>query len=328
MTDEILYKYISHQATSEESEQVLEWADESDDRKKELARLRNVWIMAGLENEIDPVLKEREINRIWKVIRELNLLEKKKVFRMKFLRYAAAVLVLVGTSGTIGYLISNFGSKTSSGYTEIIVPRGERSSVVLPDGSTVQLNSDSKLRFVPEFGSGKRRVILEGEGFFQVTHNSSHPFVVETANLQVEVLGTSFDVCSYPDDSLTTTYLETGKVKISNKQLGEVFLSPNEALSYNKSTNQSTKFKLDDRRLSDWTKGILAIDGETIGEFAKKLERRFNIRITFGDQEVKNHIYSGSIKDEDLNTVLEALRFASSINYERNGDTINLYSQH
>ena len=86
--------------------------------------------------------------------------------------------------------------------------------------------------------------------------------------------------------------------------------------------------KLTDQRLSDWTKGLLTINAETLGELAKKLERRFNIRIIFDDDEVKNHIYTGSIRDEDLATVLIAIEFASSVKYERSGDTVTLFSKH
>jgi ferric-dicitrate binding protein FerR (iron transport regulator) len=243
------------------------------------------------------------------------------------MKYAAAILLLVSFSGTIGYFISNSGSKSNSEFTEIYVPKGERSTVVLPDGSTVQLNSDSHLKFMSSFSSSEREVKLEGEGFFNVTHDKSRPFVVETPVLQVEVLGTMFNVSSYPNDSIVTTFLQTGKVKINSNKSDATYLSPNEVFTYNKTTHESSKSNIQDQRFIDWTKGILTIKEETIGELSRKLERRFNIQIEFGDNEVKDHMYTGSIKDEDLNTLLEALTFASSIQYKRNGDTITLFSK-
>ncbi len=327
MTDELLFKYISGNANPEEVLNVQEWAQNSDERKKELTRLRNVWVVAGLDAEINSFKKEAEIGQICRIIHQLNDQEQRKNHRLHFLRNAAAILLIIGLSGVAGYFISYSYLHSSSALAEIIVPRGERSTVVLPDGSIVRLNSDSHLKFASAFNSGKRVVCLEGEGFFKVKPDKSRPFIVETKSLQVEVLGTVFNVSSYPNDSVVTTFLESGKVKINRKNLDDIYLCPNEAFNYNKFTRKSQKIKMSDFRMTDWTKGILTIDRETIGELALKLERRFDIRIVFGDNEVKNHIYTGSIKDEDMNTVLEALKFASSISYQCKGDTVTLFSK-
>ncbi len=327
MTEDLIFKYISGNATPEERLEVKKWEDGSDERKKELARMKNIWILSGLENEINFNEREKEIERIISIIRRLNIREKQKAFRLKFSQYAAAIALLIGISGTIGYLISYFSFNSTPQYTEIFVPKGERSTVTLPDGSTVQLNSESHLKFISDFRSSKRKVSLQGEAFFDVTHDHTRPFVVEIQDLSIEVLGTRFDVSCYPNDSIITTFLQSGKVKINNGNSDNIFLTPSEAYFYNKATLESKKIKVVDQRYTDWTKGRLTINSETIGDFAKKLERRFNVKIEFGDSEAKNHIYSGSIKDEDINTLLEALIFASNINFKRNGDTIILYSK-
>jgi len=326
MTDELLFKYISGQTDIAETLSVQEWIYGSEERKGELARLKNIWVLAGLENEIDVDKRDAEIERIWDIIRNLNIKKQKEAFRLQFIKYAASIILLVGFSGVIGYFISSLQSKSNSEFAKIVVPKGERSMVVLPDGSKVQLNSDSQLRFVSSFQSGKRRVVLNGEGFFEVVPDKSRPFVVEASGLEIEVLGTSFNVSSYSNDSLITTFLESGKVKINSKGSDNIFLNPHEAYSFNRITHKSVKMKLNDQRFSNWTKGLLTIDGETIGELAKKLERRFNVGIVFEDSEVKNHKYTGSIKDEDLITVLEALKFSSSVNYKFKGDTVTLFS--
>lgn len=326
MNDELLYKYISGQAEPEERQVVTNWALESENRKKEIHRLRNIWILAGLDQEIDPEIKAQEIDRIWSIIRKMDINSKQVSLRLNFLKYAALFILVIGLSGTIGFFISTWTPKSESQYTEIIVPKGERSSVVLPDGSTVQLNSDSKLRFSSSFNSGKRKVILSGEAFFNVSHDKSHPFLVETSSLQIEVLGTRFNISSYPNDKLTTTFLESGKVKITGVGSDNVILSPNEAFVFNKSSRESHKLVISDKRLMNWTRGVLTINDETIGELAKKIERRYNVEIKFKDDEVKNHTYTGSINDQDLNTVLEALKFASSIKYHREGNKIFLSS--
>ena len=327
MIDEILFKYISGEANPEETITVLEWARGSEKRKEELIRLKNVWILAGIENENDTDFKNHEIERILNIVRELIIKDQKKVIRLRWMKVAATVLILVGLSGTFGYFISNWTKQSSTLYTEIIVRKGERSTVVLPDGSTVQLNSDSRLKFLSSFNSGNRHVTLEGEGFFTVTHHESRPFIVETPTFNIEDLGTVFNVSCYPNDQIETAFLESGKVKINIGNKDGILLNPNEAYSYNKITHESVKTIVQTKRLTDWTKGFLTVEGETIGELAKKLERKYNIHFEFGDDEVKQHIYTGTIKNEDLNTVLEALTFASSIKFVREKDTITLYSK-
>lgn len=324
--EEILYKYISEQANVDESTLVKEWVGNSEDRKQELFRLKNIWILSGLDNEIDPKIKASEIERIWSIIKKMNVDKKRKQLRLQFLKYAAAIVLIVGISGAIGFFISTSVSNSDTKFTEISVPKGERSTVILPDGSTVLINSNSQMKFSSSFNSGKRKVILSGEAYFNVAHDKSHPFIVETPSLQIEVLGTKFNISSYPNDQLTTTFLESGKVRISSAVAGNIILSPNEAFVFNKFSRESEKIMMYDKRLMDWTKGVMTISGETIGELAKKIERRFNVTITFMDDNVKNHIYTGSIKDEDLNTVLEAIKFASSIEYKREGNQIILSS--
>lgn len=325
MTEETLLKYISGQADADDARQVRAWASASEKRHRELARIKNVWILSGLGNEIDQLIKEPEIRRILDEIRIIRQKDHKKIRRLKLLKYAAVLFLIVSISGFLGYFISR-STIPASEYAGIIVPNGERSKVVLPDGSTVQLNGGSQLKFSTDFQSKNRIVFLEGEAFFEVAHDHSRPFVVETGRLQVEVLGTKFNVSSYPDDETITTYLEEGKVEVRIEGQGNTYLKPSEVLKFDKPTGKATKQTINDHRFSDWTRGVLNIKGETIEELAKKLERRFDINIDFGDHEVRKHIYSGSIKDENLDTVLEALRFASSLKYEKHEKSITLYS--
>jgi ferric-dicitrate binding protein FerR (iron transport regulator) len=327
MTDEILFKYISDQADDNEKRKVQEWSTVSEERKHELSRMKNSWVLASLSNEIDPIIKERAIQLILDKIKTLNRKNNFRDVRIKWMKYAATILLIIGLSVASGYFIS-VSKFSNSSFTEVIVPNGERSKVILPDGSIVWLNGGSQLKFESAFQSGKRNVVLVGEAFFEVAPNKSHPFLVGTnSKLQVEVLGTSFNVCSYPDDKIITTYLASGKVKISINGEDDVFLKPSEVLKFEKSSGEMIKQTIGDDRFFDWTRGILNIKGETIEELAKKLERRFDVGILFGDNEVRNHIYSGVIKDENLNTVLEALKFASSLEYEQNGKIITIYSQ-
>jgi ferric-dicitrate binding protein FerR (iron transport regulator) len=329
MTDELLFKYISGQTDENETHEVREWSASSEHRKRELAHLKNIWILTGLDLEVDDQIKEKEIRIIMDQIHELNKKDRAKQIRIVWLRYAAIALLLIGLSGTAGYFLSNSSKNnftSETGFTEIVTPKGERSNVVLSDGSSVNLNAGSVLKFVPSLNSQKREVTLQGEAFFKVKHDASRPFIVKTGNLKIKVLGTSFNVSNYLEDSSITTFLEEGKVQVYFKD-EHIVLNPREALKYNKTTGKSSKLTVTDDRFSDWTRGILTVNDETIEEVAKKLERKFDVQVIFGDEEVKNHMYAGSIKDNDINMVLEALEFASSLKYKRDGDVVFLYSK-
>ncbi len=325
MTEEQIYKYVSGQANEKEQKDIQDWISHSKERQLELSRIKNIWIASGIDIETDPIEKERAILTILSKIRDLKKIERFHTPHFKYLKYAAAILLIIGLSGAMGYLMSNKQLKSNPGYTEIAVPFGDRSNITLPDGSVVRLNSGSSLRYASTF-TRKRTVKLEGEAFFEVTHDKSSPFIVETSNLDIEVLGTKFNVSSYKDDSFISTYLQSGKIKVTLDNKDEVILKPTDLLEFDKTEKLYSKSTVDDMRYTDWTHGILTVDGETIEMLSKKLTRRYGIEIIFGDEEAKKHTYTGSIKDEDLNTVLEALRYSSSIGSKKEGHKVKLYS--
>ncbi len=326
MNETQIFNYISGQTNNEETQAIRSWASISEERQKELARIKNLWVLTSLNNEISPQMKEDEIRKIRKKIAVLKRNQYLKDFRFRKIHYAATVIILIGLSISFGYFISKSFFLSDEKFTEIIVPKGERSKLVLPDGSKVQLNSDSKLKF-NSFNTKERKVILEGEAYFEVIHNNSRPFIVEASGLRIEDLGTSFNISNYPNDQSVVTYLHSGEIRVDLDKKKEVFLKPSEVFSYNKVNKDYSVSTVNDQRIIDWTKNILTIKGETLEQLAKKLERQFDIQITFNDEELKERTYSGSIKDEDLDTVLEAIKYTSTFNYEREGQNVILYSE-
>ncbi len=325
----LLIKYITGQATGEETGLVRKWTAKSEDNRQDLEQLKNCWILSGLDREINEVEKNREIQKILQRIKQ----EKQqhiRAYRIRIIQYAAALLVLISFSFLLKFFLpSRLPSGTQGQLSEIIVSKGERSRLILPDGSSVRLNGDSRLKFPASFNRENRIVYLEGEAFFDVEHKDGIPFTVKISNISIEVMGTKFNVSGYKEDPCILAYLETGKIKITDSgQKGKRWiLSPREAFMIDKESGNFSLTRISDSRYLDWTKGILTVKGETIRNLAKKLERRFNVTIRFKDKKVGDHIYSGSIKDEELATVLEALKFTSSLNYTINEDTVTIQSK-
>lgn len=167
---------------------------------------------------------------------------------------------------------------------ECFVPNGERKQVILPDGSIVWLNANSVLIYPEKFGK-TRTLFLSGEGHFTVTKDKERPFIVKTNYLNVEALGTVFDVHSYPEESETTTILESGCVRVDDKigSSGSVILHPNEQLTYNHADASFLKSYVDASRLSTWTKGYLIFQQETLANIFRALERQYKVKINYND---------------------------------------------
>jgi len=328
MKEDLLIKYITGEVSARQIKVIDDWLSFSEQNRKDLARLKNCWILSGLNRETDVIMKNPEVQQILKKV-HLRRKQSQKIQRLQFIKYAAAIILFSIILTSLQKYLSAPGMNQDDQLAEIIVSPGERSQLVLPDGSKVKLNGDSRLKFPAHFNEKNRTVYLEGEAFFEVKHQPDRPFIVNTSSISIEVLGTKFNVSGYANDPYVLTYLETGKIQITDagREGKKWILSPAEAFRIDKASGNYSKTNITDNRYLDWTIGILTIKGETIEELAKKLERRFNVAIKFRDEEVKSHIYTGSIKDEELTTVLEALKFTSSLNYMIYGDTVTLQSR-
>ncbi|WP_163711322.1 FecR family protein [Mangrovibacterium lignilyticum] len=318
MNEDTLYRYVTGQSNESEKAEVERLSLESEEFRKELNRLQNIWILAGIENELDDEFIQVEIEKILSRIEVNPTPNRIRMTNLSILKYAAVLVVAVLVSGTIGYFASNIFSRSSTSQTtEVIVARGERSTVVLPDGSEVKINSGSTLRFPASFNGSKREVSLVGEAFFSVKKNPDKPFVVESGKLKVEVLGTQFNQCNYCEECVASTYLKSGKVKLVLNGKERIYMSPNDLVRVD-NRGHYEKVKVADDYYMDWTRGIFTVRGETIESLAIRLERLFDIQVHFGDEEVRRHTYSGSMKDDNLGNILEALEYASSLKYKWN----------
>lgn len=252
---------------------------------------------------------------------------------------AATIIVIFGLSFLIDISsLFNFGSQTSQNL-EVIVPEGQRSQVLLPDGTKVWLNAGTILKYPSTFLKHKREVYLEGEAFFKVTHNKRLPFLVHIKNnLTIKVLGTEFNVKCYNNERNVETTLIKGSVVFSqsdnnNKVLKEVNLIPKEKVTYDKiiqkmtvtkfdipassntaiaTTSSSTvlKSKAADKKeeiensdqldeLTSWKDDALVFEDETFEDISVKMGRWFGIPITIKDESLKQVRFTGKFINKE-----------------------------
>jgi hypothetical protein len=267
---------------------------------------------------------------------------------------AAGLTLFFGLENMIGSLQTK--NKKQSTLSQVSTKPGSRTQIQLPDGSVVRLNSSSSLTYDKNFGKNIREVNLTGEAFFDVTKDSSHPFIIHTNVIDIKVLGTAFNVRSYPNDANTETSLIRGKVEVTvkNRANEKIYLEPNEKLvvANNNSTPGKTLTDQPERRdnktdlspkpiysvqhltyypvdstiiETSWIDNRLIFqENESFQEVALKMERWYGVQINFKSEKVAGYQMFGSFKNETITQALDELKLGFKFNYKIDGNIITI----
>lgn len=278
---------------------------------------------------------------------------------ISFYWYAASAILIVGLAVLFNYY-GNIRATFSGQDLAVIVPKGERSQLLLPDGTKVWLNSGTIFKYPSNFLKHGREVYLEGEAFFNVTHNNQ-PFIVHLKdNLAVKVFGTEFNVKSYTEDKTVETTLIKGMVHFlrkdeNNQVINEVKLAPKEMVTYekifkkltvtklvsNNITATSIKTSVPNREKSNkiqqvkeieattvsdittaWKENTLAFQNETLEDISIKMERWFGIQLKIQDDDLKKERFTGNFSDqESVYQVLDIINRSEPIQYTKQNKT-------
>ncbi|HUW91535.1 MAG TPA: FecR domain-containing protein [Bacteroidales bacterium] len=259
------------------------------------------------------------------------------------------VLLLAGAAWSGFFVRSKMIVADGSVFTTIYSPAGQKTEVTLPDKSKVWLNSKTTLRYSSAFNIEDRHVYLDGEAFFDVAKESL-PFEVLTAAIHIQVLGTAFNVKCYSDEEIVEATLVRGSMKVEklNEVTGEseeILLRPNQKVVFARRTasipevdehvtesrpvtvREAESIRLqkvrqvdlidayDTEKSTGWKDGLLIIDGETLSDLSKKIERRYDVQFIFLKEELKDFKYTGTLQEYSLEQVLKALEMTSPISY-------------
>lgn len=234
---------------------------------------------------------------------------------------------IVVNSDTI-LLDPNVGSAEMN---RVIIPYGKSSQVTLSDGTKVWLNAGSQLLYPSKFTGKIREVLLVGEAFFEVTRNEANPFMVRTEFIDIEVLGTKFDVSAYSEDKIFETVLVSGSVSVELKKTGifagkeKITLRPNQRLTVDKEEGKSEVSEVNTSFYTAWKDGMLEFEKEDLNRILLKLERYYNKRINIKDPMLGIQRISGKLDLKDsLADVLSIIQFTVPLNLNElpNGDFV------
>jgi len=323
MDEEIMMKYLQGECSPEEETLFLEWLQQSPENKKRFFEYKALWNYRRVKHfGTDDQLNKATID----LHRNIHLAEsrRRKQVYLRFARYAAIfifALALPALYTTYHHLY------TAPGLITVSIAQTDSSKfVTLSDGSRVWLNSNSSITYPEKFSSVERIVQFTGEGYFEVAHDSLHPFKVQTDNVQVRVLGTSFNVRSYASDRKTETTLVEGKVVIQNKQGNNLaVLTPGQMGEYDKTSQYLSVKAVDTEHYTAWRYGLVSLTNVTLGDITQKLSELYQVHFIINDPTAKQTSYNFSFrKGQSIDKVLEMLGFIAPIRYTVQGKEISI----
>lgn len=212
-------------------------------------------------------------------------------------------------------------------FNELKTPRGGGYTLQLADGTGVWLNAGSSLRFPVSFTDSTRQVFLEGEAYFEVSHNGK-PFVVSSGDMDIRVLGTSFNVSSYSDESEFKTTLVEGKVSVSyspggNEQSLSRILNPSQQAILDRSGSVISITEVNTSYYTSWMQGKLEFNNEHLDQVMKRLSRWYDFSYEFENSEAKGFHFTARLnREESISSILKMLEMTTDVKFELRGDTI------
>lgn len=277
---------------------------------------KNMAIFREWEKEwMTSTFNDKEVNLAWdrmssrlkvkKSVSEIKIPSAKRSHYRQLLSIAASILLVLGFSY---YCYNYYQIQNNEAYFENEVPYGEKSKIILADGSTVWLNSGSTLRYSTNFNNKNRSVILDGEGYFEITKKDGLPFKVSTNEYEIVVKGTKFNVTAYKDDPYVSTTLIEGKVEVNYKNKTYV-MNPGEEMKLDKATGEMQQGFVNTSHINSWINNVIEYDNITLQELMAKLSRRFNASITIRNSKLNDYTFNISLRnDETLDQILNAIQ--------------------
>lgn len=295
--DSLIVKYLDNEATYEEKAMLDMWINFSQDNKRYFVRMVKTWEQSHIYLQDENYAGER-------FFRFRQLLLRRKMRRMVYSISAAAAVALL-------LFAIRFFMPSSDVLLLSDTTFDQKKEVVLPDGSVIWLNKNSRIQY-PENFISHRKVYLTGEAFFDVTENKGQPFIVETTDLTIRVLGTRFVVTDYSEENVAEAVLESGMIQLVAQKTGEEFLLyPGQMVSHDRVLGDTRLESVDAHNFTDWIKNRLVFENTRLKDVFIQLEKWYGIKIECRDATLLQTPVSFTVDTETKGEILNTLQIVA-----------------
>jgi len=308
----LLYKKLSQNITAAEQETLNAWLEASEDNQQIAESVEMSWKMGSGYNDPVVVDLDEDFAELETKMDALEVEEKsdekpaapvRKMPRRNWWSVAASLLILV----SLGYLLRNY-FRAANDWEQITVVDKNEEALVLSDGTKVWVNENSTFSRPGNFPVKERRVRLKGEAFFEVVPDANRPFIVETRNGEVKVLGTSFNVRDMATEEEMEVQVMTGRVQLqSSDESQKIYLEANEKGVYNKKNKTLKKLSDASGNALFWKDGKLTFEEQPLNKVLRELEKQFKVTIQLSDEKMGSCPFTSSFNDEKLDAILPTI---------------------
>lgn len=319
----LILKFFENDVPKETQRKFHQWFVSEDSFDEKRKAMSDIWENHTAEEDDQ---SQADLSRLY---RRIDRYEKKRfVLTYRWAIRVAACLLLPLLGGLFTYYLKQDKAVIKEPeLIECFVPYGERRHIFLSDGSEVWVNAGSLLVYSKEFEGNTRTLFLNGEAYFNVAKDPEKPFIVKTETMDVEAVGTSFNVQSYPEASNCVTTLETGKVRIYTKtdEPEPYILLPDEQLVYNRVAQRIIRRKVDANKNTNWKLGYLVFQNNTFDDIMRAVERNYGVTVNYNSDKFHGRAFTIRFTPEEgLEQVFEVIKNIAGIKYTIEGKTINI----
>lgn len=325
MRIELLHRLIAGSTTEEENRQLMEWFRQCASKEEFLCFFKTAWEESS--NEMPRDIQERmyrQLNHnLDKEKKQIKVVSMLPHFSWKIWQRVAVACIIIVLS-LVNYNMNHRQKQLSTQNFMVLAEKGQRAFVTLPDSTKVWLNSDTKISYPADYGMKERNVTLVGEAYFEVAKNPNKRFIVEAKGMQVEALGTAFNINAYRDDNKIIASLFSGSVRVSYNDHVAI-LKPHESVKVDLLAKSFFQYKDGDMQdIALWRENEITFNGESLEEITRIINRLYNTTIYIEDESLKKECYIGTIRNNSLENFINIINLTTPVVYEYKGDTVFL----
>jgi ferric-dicitrate binding protein FerR (iron transport regulator) len=330
--EDLMVRYFSGELDQEGMQILSEWVASSPENKKLFEDYAKTWQLIeqeSIERSVDvdkewrkfiTPLQERTIADV-----ESDFTNKAPIRNMKYVRYAriAAVFILLTLSSIWLYTYFNKPGE------KVLMASNQTVEATLPDGSHVTLNNGSTIKYPSEFAKDKRKISLQGEAYFDVAHDAAHPFIINSGNVCIEVLGTSFYVNTNGPGGNVEVVLTTGKVAVyyADKPEQKVILAPGERIEFPKANADFTKTVNTDENYMAWKTKKLVFSDQPLSNIVDQLNKVYHANISVSEPNLGDCRMTATFDHQELDAVLKVVEATLDVDIHKKGNTFVISGQ-